>query len=230
MRRLPGLLVFCLFAAACGALPSDPEGTLERVRGGTIRAGFTEHDPWTRLEGDTPAGVEVTLLEDLAREIDADIEWTDGSEAELMGALELGQLDVVVGGLAPDSPWSQYVAFTHPYFTSQVVVAVPAGDRLGEDIAGLRVAVEEHSEAAGVLEKTDAIPVTVKDATEADGPVAIEHWLLDELELQDAGVTLVETDHSMAVRFGENGWMVTLERYLLERSDDIEQMLSEESL
>lgn len=224
------LAVLLVVLTACTATPADPEGTLDRVRGGTIRAGITENDPWTRLQGDEPVGVEVRLLEDFAEELDATISWTDGSEAELLGALELGELDVVVGGFAPDSPWSQYVAFTHPYFTSQIVVAVPAGEPIPPDIAGIEVSVEEHTEQAGTLEKTDAVPVPVADVTQVEGPVAIEHWLLDDLELQDTGVTLVETDHSMALRLGENGWMVTLERYLLGRSDDVNEMLSEESL
>src|SRR5688500_4432425 len=117
--RLPlRLLASALVLTACSATPADPEGTLERVRGSTIRAGITASDPWTKLEGTEPSGVEVTLLEELADELDATIEWTDGSEAELMGALELGELDVVVGGFQPDSPYSQYVAFTHTYFTT----------------------------------------------------------------------------------------------------------------
>lgn len=61
-----------LVLAGC-SLPRDPEGTLQRATGGTIRAGVTAREPWARLEGEAPAGVEVDLVEGFAREIDAEV-------------------------------------------------------------------------------------------------------------------------------------------------------------
>ena len=193
---------------------------------GTVRAGITSHPPWTIPS--EPGGVEVTLIEGLAEELDSEVEWTEGSEAELIGALELGQLDVVVGGLDAESPWAQHAALTHPFVTTQVVVAAPAGGSVPPDIAGLPVSVEPGTEAAGLLEKTDAVVRFVDDVTAARGLVAIDDWLLDDLELQETGVVLKETDHVMAVRMGENGWLVTLEKYLLRRAGDIPMLLDEE--
>lgn len=231
-RRL--LLLACLVLAGCNATPADPEGTLERIQGGTIRAGFTANEPWAFPGSEGPTGVEVELIEDLAAELDAEVEWSEGSEAELVGALEVGQLDVVVGGLGADSPWSQHAAFTYPYFTSRVVVAAPRTASPDVDIAGVPVAVEANSEAAGLLEKTDAEVSIVEDVTEATGHdyMAIDDWLIrygENVGVIETDVVLEETQHVMAVRFGENGWMVTLERHLLERADDVGEMLVEYS-
>lgn len=219
--------ILILGAAACTSLPVDPEGTLDRVRGGTLRAGAVENDPWVTVEGGDLGGVEVRLLEEFAAGLEADIEWTAGSEQELFGALNQGQLDVVVGGLVSDNPNSLHSAFTHPYVTSQVVVGTPP-DLKDEDIAGIEVSVEAGTEAAGVLVKTDAVPVFVDDIAEASGAAAVEKWLLDDLELEDTGVRLLESDHVMAVRLGENGWMVELELFLLERPGEIQRLIDDE--
>lgn len=86
-----------LTLTACG-IPRDPEGTLERVEGGTVRAGITENHPWTDLSGGEPAGVEVDLIEAFAESLGARVEWFDGSQAELLENLEKRELDVVMGG------------------------------------------------------------------------------------------------------------------------------------
>ena len=129
---LAAAVLVAVAAAGCG-IPRDPESTLDRVRGGTLRAGITAREPWTTLEGGRPGGVEVELVERFAGELGARVEWVDGSEADLMAALEVRELDLVVGGLTADTPWQAKAAITRSYAT-RVVVAVPAsqsppGDR-----------------------------------------------------------------------------------------------------
>ena len=223
MPQLIVALGLLLFGAACAEPPIDPEGTLQRVTGGTIRAGITDNPPWTIVR-DTMEGVEVALIEELAEELDAQVEWTEGSEEELYGALAVGQLDVVVGGFSAQSPYSQHAAFTYPYFTSRIVVV---GKFDLEDIAGVPVAVEAHSEAAGLLAKTDAVVKLVDDVAQGHSYVAIEDWRYDPLAVRETGVVLKKTDHVMAVPLGENGWMVTLEKFLLERASDVPHLLDE---
>lgn len=181
-----------LVLAGC-SLPRDPEGTLQRATGGTIRAGVTAREPWARLEGEAPAGVEVDLVEGFAREIDAEVRWLPGAEAELMAALETGQLDVIVGGLESTNPWAGSVTLTHPYLTTALVVGAPVGHAALTDLAGVEVAVESGTQAAGLLSKTDAVVVPLEDLADARGrPAAVEQWLLDDLGLVDTGVRLAE--------------------------------------
>jgi polar amino acid transport system substrate-binding protein len=213
-------------AAGCG-IPRDPESTLDRVRGGTLRAGITASEPWTTLEGGRPGGVEVQLVEQFAHELGAKVEWVDGSEAELIGALEVRELDLVVGGLTADTPWQSKAAITRSYATTRVVVAVPASQPPPGDIAGLRVAVEAGSDAAGILEdKTDAVPVQVPDVTQVKGSaVAVDEWLLDNLGLRDTGVHLSKAKHVMATPLGENAFLVRLERFLIAHQAQVPALL-----
>lgn len=225
-RRLVCLGVLLpLFSSACG-LPRDPEVTLNRVSGGTLRVGISEHDPWVLFADEGPAGVEVEIVKRFAADIDAEIEWVEGEVHELAGALHMREIDLLIAGLTSSSTISSEGALTHPYLTTQVVVATPPGPQV-EDIAGIEVAVEDATEEAGILEKTDAIPVRVDDVTEAEGAVAVDNYLLDDLELADTGVRLSETDHVMAVPHGENEWLVRLERFLLTRPGEIDRILEE---
>ncbi|WP_262107884.1 transporter substrate-binding domain-containing protein [Arthrobacter sp. Marseille-P9274] len=124
--------------AGCGLkIPSDPEGTLDRVSGGTLRAGISHNPPWTETgtgtgptstgpetadtgtkpagTGIAPGGTEAELVRAFAAEHNARVEWVSGGESNLVRQLERGELDLVVGGLTKDSPWSKHAALTRPY-------------------------------------------------------------------------------------------------------------------
>jgi polar amino acid transport system substrate-binding protein len=223
---LAAVALMAVAAAGCG-IPRDPESTLDRVRGGTLRAGITASEPWTTLEAGRPGGVEVALVERFAGELGARVEWVDGSEADLIGALEMRELDLVVGGLTADTPWQAKAAITRSYATTRVVVAVPASQPPPEDIAGMRVAVQAGTDAAGILEdKTDAVAVRVPDVTQVRGSaVAIDEWLLADLDLRDTGVHLSKVKHVMATPMGENAFLVRLERFLIAHQDEVPALL-----
>ncbi len=115
---LGGLALLAVAAlSGCGMhIPSDPHGTVERAENGTLRVGATENPPWVELDAaDDPTGAEPELLTRFADELGAEVAWTTGSEAELMSALERGELDVVVGGFLDDTPWVERGAVTRPY-------------------------------------------------------------------------------------------------------------------
>jgi polar amino acid transport system substrate-binding protein len=208
-------------------LPRDPEGTLDRVRGATMRVGVTENDPWVQLaDRDDPQGVEPTLVRRFATRLNARVEWVEGSEEELIGALKEGQLDLVVGGLTRNSPWKTEAALTRPYLRTRVLVGVPAATGASEDLDGVAVAFERGSEAGGLLSrKTDAKPVAVDELRNARGAAAADDWLLDDLRLRATGVELSKSDHVIAAPLGENAWLVRLERFLLTRRGEIRALL-----
>jgi polar amino acid transport system substrate-binding protein len=219
-------LALATLLGACH-IPEDPDGTLDRVEGGVMRVGVTESDPWVELEAGVPTGgVEVALARRFARDLDARIEWVDGREEELIGALKEGSLDLVIGGLTSKSRWKKDAALTRPYVETRTVVGVPPGSSAPDDLEGVQVAAELGSEAEALVDaETDAEVRAVRDLGEARGrPVAAHDYVLDDLGL-DAGPELKEEKHVMAVRLGENAFMVRLERFLLNREDEIERLL-----
>jgi len=118
-RRSGLLVILCavvLTLTGCGLqIPSDPRGTLDAVTDGVLRAGASVSGDLVREEAGTLSGSEVTLIEGFAAEHSATIEWTVGSEETLVGMLEDGSLDVVIGGMTQDTPWVDKAGVTRGY-------------------------------------------------------------------------------------------------------------------
>lgn len=141
-----GTIVRALLAAALGLLaltgcgisvPADPDGTLQRVRGGLLRVGYSPSPEWVEAGlGAEPGGREADLVRQFASHLNATVEWSEGGEELLMGRLKKGDLDLVVGGLTAKSPWHTHAAITRPYVTvrdadgrdEKHVMAAPMGE------------------------------------------------------------------------------------------------------
>jgi polar amino acid transport system substrate-binding protein len=139
------LLAFALLSTAgllavlagCSSFPADPDGTLDRVRGGVLRVGASHNEPWVQVvDGTEPSGIEAELVQRFAETLQATIEWQSGGEEALMNDLEDGRLDLVIGGLTAESPWTDKAAITRPYAearsqegkTEKHVMAAPLGE------------------------------------------------------------------------------------------------------
>ena len=220
------LLVICsLFVTGC-TIPDDTDGTYEHIRGGTLRVGVTEHEPWVSLRHSEPSGVEVGLIRELAARLDAKVDYTSGSEEELVEALRERDLDVVIGGITDKTRWSKEVAMTKPYLTTHLVVGAPPSTTIADET---RIAYERGTVAGSLIDKkTDGVPVAVDSLKEADGPVATDDYLLDDLGLEHAE-SLEAEEHVMLTGPGENRWLVTLERFLLDRKERALKLLAEEA-
>ncbi|WP_157157276.1 MULTISPECIES: transporter substrate-binding domain-containing protein [unclassified Diaminobutyricimonas] len=142
MSRLHHRIAAAIIMAAvplltgCGTIPTDPDGTFDRVSGGTLRVGVSLNSPWTeQVTEDQFEGTEVALVERFADELDAEIQWTMAGEEALIRRLEHDQLDLVIGGLTDQTPWIDKAAITRPYAetsdehgTRKHVMAVPMGE------------------------------------------------------------------------------------------------------
>jgi polar amino acid transport system substrate-binding protein len=222
--------LLCIGVAGC-QFPRDPEGTLNRVEGGTLRVGVVHSPPFVDLSGGQPQGVEPALIRAFARRLDARIEWVEGSESELIEAMRGYQVDVIIGGLTRTSEWRRQVALTRPYVDTEVQFAVPRGQELPDDLHGRRIWVERHSEEAALLrnEEEEAEPVYVEDAQQVRGPALLHTYDIDALGYERTNRIVRDNEHAMAVPMGENAFLVELDRFLLERGEEAEELLKREA-
>jgi hypothetical protein len=122
----PGIFFIGALAAGIGISgcslpdPTDPEDTLAAVTDGTLRVGVTDNEQWVQLPpAGEPRGIEPELVRGFASRYHAQIQWAEGSEASLVDDLKHGDLDLVIGGLADDTPWSKDAGMTRPYLETQ---------------------------------------------------------------------------------------------------------------
>jgi len=103
-----------LLVTACGPYPRDIEGTLNRIDDArVIRVGLTQVEP-----ADAPAARAYLAL--LERRTGATVRTTTGSAERQLAALEAGELDLVIGEFAEDSPWFHSVAVIEPIASRSV--------------------------------------------------------------------------------------------------------------
>lgn len=128
------LLLATACLAACGVtIPSDPDGTLDRVRGDELRAGASASGQLVTVEDGEVGGSLAELVEEFAATLDARVEWTTGSEEELVDGLESRDLDLAIGGMTERTPWADRVAVTRAYASvpssdEPVVLLLPMGE------------------------------------------------------------------------------------------------------
>ncbi len=131
------VLASSLALSGCGLrIPTDPSGTLASVEGGTLHAGVSPNGRWIEVGGDVPRGSEADAIRAFAESLDADVDWTIGSEEALVRELENGGLDLIAGGLTDQTPWTEQAGVTRPYaeVTAQngeklkLVMLVPLGE------------------------------------------------------------------------------------------------------
>jgi polar amino acid transport system substrate-binding protein len=231
LNRKSLLLLFALSfcAASCGELPRDPQETLRRAQGGRLRVGLVEHPPWVvRGGGGAPAGAEVELVREFARELGAVPEWRWGGEQQHMEALEEYQLDLVVGGMTDETAWSKYVGLTSPYFESRIVVGVPPSQASLSSVKGVQVTARSGDAAAGYLKSKGAVVAFVDDLSTASGAVAAPDWQLERLGLTRTGVELHTEKHVMATPPGENATIKRLDEFLYRERAHIRGLLQQE--
>jgi polar amino acid transport system substrate-binding protein len=216
LRALPALVVV-LPLAACDALPRDPGHTLQKVRNGELRVGVRESEPWALRDNNVMSGVEVGLVQELARRLNAKIRWvTPGPErAEPFDSLYRGQIDLVIGGITEDNPWSGRVTFTRPYISSATVIAASKWTLTSVD--GESVLVDPAFPHMEKLKELGAVPVFEKHGP-ADPQLQVKPlWALSGKE--NVITTLVEERHVFALPPGENAWLVYVDGFLQSHRD-----------
>jgi len=137
MRAILALAAALLLLTGCGiSIPSDPDGTLDRVTGATLRVGVSPNDGFSVVDDGEVTGSDAELVEGFARSIDADVVWVVGAEEALIRDLEHGDLDLVIGGITDATPWTEQAGMTRPYqefvdqhgTTHKLVMLVPMGE------------------------------------------------------------------------------------------------------
>lgn len=190
--------------------PKDPENTLEKVEEGILRAGITEAPPYVIFnDGGEPAGIEVEIIKEFAKQLNARIEWTKGSESTILELLKERELDICAGGFSSKSVWKKHVHFATPHDTLVYTWGVPSG-AIPDEIEDNEVHVKKGT-IAGALAAKNGANTQYKDDFSGDEPIIVA----PAEELQKMGYliseeTMKEEMISFAIQKGENAFLERL--------------------
>ena len=163
-----------------------------------------EHPPFAFLGAeDEPRGLEVELVEELAARMNRDVVWRRHPFKELLPRIQAGEAHLVAATIGINPERAQRVAFSRPYFTTDLVVVVRrgAGEPIGlHELAGKQVAAEPGTNAAYVLRH--ALPESLPALVDAE-----REMIDDLLGGRIAGIVL---DRRQADRLLEAGLPITI--------------------
>lgn len=116
---------------------------------------FFWKNPETGIE--EMAGFDIALAEGIAKELGVELKIHDQAFSGLVTALSVGELDMVISGLAIKPERLEVVDFSIPYFSGEQIMLVRAADydslKTVEDMAGKKVGAQLGSLQQGILEE-----------------------------------------------------------------------------
>jgi hypothetical protein len=102
------VITLCLVLAACGPYPRDISGTLDAIeRTGRVRVGFADLRP-------QDVGAAEAFVARIEKATGAQADIARGPVDSQIARLESGELDLVIGEFAEDSPWISEAAIIEP--------------------------------------------------------------------------------------------------------------------
>lgn len=132
-----------LFLANCNSTP--PTASPDRE---WIVASNMVHPPFSSWNASGEAvGIEVDIVEAAAQDLGCTVKWIERPFPELIGAVEAGEIDLAVSTIGITDARAKRVAFSQPYFQTEIVALVnPASDmRSLEDLARSRIGADRST-------------------------------------------------------------------------------------
>jgi polar amino acid transport system substrate-binding protein len=222
--RIIALLALCSFLVACDetSFPRDPEKTLETVLAeGQMTVAVADNPPWVTVDDHVaPQGAEIELVRDFADELGVAIEWRRHDSFAALEGLERGDVDLAIGGFDREAvvPVAG-AAPSYTYFKEEIVIGVRSDVANPDELEGRQVFVPRDLLMAELVRSKGGVPV--EEWTEEVDLAAVPQWQLVSRDLRPTGIILHRAQHVVAVRQGENAWLMRLEGFLRRKTDDM---------
>ena len=142
-------LILTLFIAACGSKETAGEkADSEKV----YKVGVdTTYPPFEFKEGDEYKGIDIELIQAIAKNQGFEIELSAMDFGGIIPAMQANQLDVAIAGMSITEDRKKIVDFSTPYFDAGLVVVVKEDNstiKSVDDLKGKKVAVKKGTTGA----------------------------------------------------------------------------------
>ena len=180
------LTLTCLFAS-CGAKGK----TLDEVKsaGKLTVATSPDFPPFESLEGDKVVGIEVDIMNLIAKELGVELEIVQMDFDAVLLGVQSAKYDCGMSGITASEERKENMLFTTPYYNAAQVIVVKAGSAIQSkaDLDGKKVSVQTGTTAdAGCTEAGYDVQAF---AANADAKAAlttgkVDAWVVDNLTAQ----------------------------------------------
>jgi glutamine transport system substrate-binding protein len=217
------LLILSIFIAACGS----KETADEKEKGGKVyKVGVdTTYPPFEFKEGNDYKGIDIELINAIAKNQDFKIELSPMDFGGIIPAMQANQLDVAIAGMSITDERKKVVDFSTPYFDAGLTVIVKEDNssiKSVDDLKGKKVAVKKGTTGAKYAQDNAAkLGITVvqfndspamfqevsngnADALIEDYPVISYAIAQKDLGLKIVGDRLNGDQYGIAVLKGQN--------------------------
>ena len=217
------LLILSIFIAACGS----KDTTDEKEKGGKVyKVGVdTTYPPFEFKEGNDYKGIDIELINAIAKNQDFKIELSPMDFGGIIPAMQANQLDVAIAGMSITDDRKKVVDFSTPYFDAGLTVVVKKDNtsiKSVENLKGKKIAVKKGTTGAKYAQDNAAkLGITVvqfndspamfqevsngnADALIEDYPVISYAIAQKDLGLKIVGDRLNGDQYGIAVLKGQN--------------------------
>jgi glutamine transport system substrate-binding protein len=217
------LLILSIFIAACGS----KDTTDEKEKGGKVyKVGVdTTYPPFEFKEGNDYKGIDIELIDAIAKNQDFKIELSPMDFGGIIPAMQANQLDVAIAGMSITDERKKVVDFSTPYFDAGLTVVVKKDNtsiKSVENLKGKKIAVKKGTTGAKYAQDNAAkLGITVvqfndspamfqevsngnADALIEDYPVISYAIAQKDLGLKIVGDRLNGDQYGIAVLKGQN--------------------------
>ena len=160
MKKVLSLAIVLMMVLSAAAMADTLSDIKER---GTLIVGANVEFPpyefyWTNPEtgAEELAGFDMDLARGIAQELGVEIQVNDQAFSGLVTALSVGEMDMVISGLAIKPERLEVVDFSDPYFAGDQILLVRSEDfdayKTDADLKGKRVGAQLGSLQQGILE------------------------------------------------------------------------------
>lgn len=202
---LAAVMVMGLVGCSGGG-SEEPVDKLEQVKAaGVLKMGTSaEYAPYefhTVIDGkDAIVGFDVTMVEEIAKDMGVKVEYTDMDFDGLLGALNADKVDVVLACMTPNETRKKSVDFSELYYEDSNVCIVRKGDedlvKSADDLKDLKVGVQSGTTQASYV--TDDLGIT--------GAKQLKRVPDLMLELQNGNIDVIVTGRNVAnINIGQYG-------------------------
>lgn len=163
MKKLMALLIAAVLLLGMTAVASADQLSDIKAKGVLELGANIEFPPyefyWTNPETgeEEIAGFDMALAQGIADELGVELKINDQAFSGLVTALSVGDLDMVISGLAIKPERLEVVDFSDPYFSGEQILLVRAADfdtlKTVEDMKGKKVGAQTGSLQQGILEE-----------------------------------------------------------------------------